>query len=70
VGRTHITHRGNKQEFLLKFACERPRKRFGLCVLNSIVTSNHIHRLVRDRGEPRAACVLTLVRPLRCISFP
>ena len=26
------------------------RKRFGLCVLNYIITSNHIHLLVRDRG--------------------
>jgi len=53
----HITHRCHKKEFLLKFAKDRAawihwlyeaRKRFGLCVLNYIVTSNHIHLLVRD----------------------
>ena len=56
----HITHRCHKKEFLLKFARDRQRwlhwlfeakKRFGLCVLNYIVTSNHIHLLVRDRGD-------------------
>jgi REP element-mobilizing transposase RayT len=56
----HITHRCHRQEFLLKFAKDRQRwrywlfqarKRFGLCVLNYIVTSNHIHLLVRDYRE-------------------
>jgi len=56
----HITHRCHKKEFLLKFAKDRnrwrhllfeARKRFGLCVLNYIITSNHIHLLVRDRGQ-------------------
>lgn len=55
----HITHRCHRREFLLKFARDRQRwrywlfeayKRFGLCVLNYTVTSNHIHLLVRDRG--------------------
>lgn len=55
----HITHRCHQREFLLKFARDRQRwlwwlfqarKRFGLCVLNYIVTSNHVHLLVRDRG--------------------
>ena len=55
----HITHRCHKQEFLLKFAIDRRRwirwlfeakKRYGLCVLNFTVTSNHIHLLVLDRG--------------------
>ena len=55
----HITHRCHKQEFLLKFARDRKRwlhwlfevkKRYGLCVLNYVVTSNHIHLLVRDTG--------------------
>ena len=62
----HITHRCHKQEFLLKFARDRrhwrywlyqARRRYGLCVLNYIVTSNHIHLLVRDQGRseiPRA----------------
>ena len=56
----HITHRCHKQEFLLKFAKDRARwvgwlyeakKRYGLCVLNYIVTSNHIHLLVLDTGK-------------------
>ena len=53
----HITHRCHKQEFLLKFSRDRKRwlhwlfeakKRYGICVLNYIVTSNHIHLLVVD----------------------
>ena len=56
----HITHRCHKKEFLLKFAKDRDRwrywlfearKRYGLCILNYIITSNHIHLLVRDTGE-------------------
>ena len=56
----HITHRCHKQEFLLKFDKDRKRwrqwlfkakKRYGLCVLNYIVTSNHIHMLVVDTGK-------------------
>ena len=27
------------------------RKRFGLCVINYIITSTHIHLLIRDRGQ-------------------
>ena len=51
----HITHRCHRQEFLLKYEKHRrlwmkwlfeSRKRFGLCVLNYTVTSNHIHLLV------------------------
>ncbi|HEW78436.1 MAG TPA: transposase, partial [Phycisphaerales bacterium] len=47
-----ITHRCHKQEFLLRFEKDRKRwrhwlfeakKRYGLCVLNYIVTSNHVH---------------------------
>jgi REP element-mobilizing transposase RayT len=53
----HITHRCHRQEFLLKFAKDRSnwvkwlfeaKKRYGLCVLNYIVTSNHIHLLIKD----------------------
>ena len=56
----HITHRCHKREFLLKFARDRrnwlrwlfeAKKRYGLCVLNYMVTSNHIHLLVEDKGE-------------------
>lgn len=55
----HITHRCHKQEFLLKFARDRRRyrywlheakKRYGLSVLNYMVTSNHVHLLVLDNG--------------------
>src|SRR5690606_12157481 len=61
----HITHRCHRREFLLKFAKDRQRwlywlfearKRFGLCVLNYMVTSNHIHLLVlyQRRGRDSA----------------
>lgn len=57
----HITHRCHKREFLLKFARDRRRwlywlfeakKRYGLCILDYAVTSNHIHLLVEDAGKP------------------
>jgi putative transposase len=56
----HITHRCHKREFLLKFSKDRhrylqwlyqARKRYGLTILNYMVTSNHIHLLVVDTGE-------------------
>ncbi len=56
----HLTHRCHKKEFLLKFARDRrrwrrwlfeARKRYRLCVLNYVATSNHIHLLVRDQGR-------------------
>ncbi|MEA3467618.1 MAG: transposase [Thermodesulfobacteriota bacterium] len=56
----HITHRCHKGEFLFKFAKDRrrwlqwlyqARKRYGLTILNYIVTSNHIHLLVMDDGD-------------------
>jgi putative transposase len=56
----HITHRCHKKEFLLKFARDRrrwvawvfeARKRYGLSILNYMVTSNHIHLLVCDDGD-------------------
>jgi len=56
----HITHRCHKKEFLLKFPRDRrcwlawlfeAKKRFGLSVLNYMVTSNHIHLLVSDNGD-------------------
>ncbi len=55
----HITHRCHRKAFLLKFARDRRRyvhwvfeakKRFGLAVLNYVITSNHIHLLVKDTG--------------------
>lgn len=56
----HITHRCHKREFLLKLSRDKrawcrwilaARRLYGLCVLNYIITSNHIHLLVIDRGE-------------------
>ena len=56
----HLTHRCHKKEFPLKFARDRRRylqwlfeakKRFGLSMLNYMVTSNHVHLLVRDNGD-------------------
>ncbi len=53
----HITHRCHKKEFLLKFAKDRRRwmhwlfeakKRYGLSVLNYMITSNHVHLIVVD----------------------
>jgi putative transposase len=54
----HITHRCHQRKFLLRFGRDRRRylhwvfeakKRYGLCVLDYIVTSNHIHLLVKDK---------------------
>jgi len=66
----HITHRCHEKAFLLKFARDRRRylrwlfeakKRFGLCLLNYVVTSNHIHLLVKDTGEGVIASSIQLV---------
>ncbi len=62
----HVTHRCHNKEFLLKFARDRrlwrswlfeARRRYGLCVLDYIITCNHIHLMVAtDDNEtlPRA----------------
>jgi REP element-mobilizing transposase RayT len=56
----HLTHRCHERSFLFKFARDRrayrywlfeAKKRFGLRVLNYVVTSNHVHLLVQDSGE-------------------
>src|SRR6185295_15199214 len=56
----HITHRCHERAFLFRFARDRhrylrwlfqARKRFGLSVLNYVVTSNHVHLLVQDTDE-------------------
>ena len=66
----HVTHRCHKQEFLLKFARDRrlwrywlyqARQRYGLCVLNYIVTSNHVHLLMRDGGGGEIARSMQLI---------
>ncbi|MCP4551663.1 MAG: transposase, partial [Bacteroidetes bacterium] len=55
----HITHRCYKRDFLLKLVKDRKRwlnwifqakKKYGLHVLDYILTSNHIHLLVIDEG--------------------
>lgn len=66
----HITHRCHQKEFFLKFSKDRKRwiqwlfeakKRFGLSVLNYVVTSSHIHLLVKDRGEGEISSSMQLV---------
>jgi REP element-mobilizing transposase RayT len=66
----HITHRCHQRKFLLKFARDRRRylhwlfegkKRFGLCVLDYMVTSNHIHLLVKDTGPNVIAQSMQLI---------
>lgn len=56
----HITHRCHRKDFLLKFRRDRrlwlhwlfdAKKRYGLCILNYMVTCNHIHLLVLDCGD-------------------
>jgi putative transposase len=55
----HLTHRCHKREFLLRFVKDRccwlrwlfeAKKRYRLCILDFIVTCNHIHLLVLDQG--------------------
>ena len=66
----HITHRCHNRDFLLKFRRDRIRwkywlfeakKRYGLSVLNYIVTSNHIHLLVQDKRTGGIAKSMNLV---------
>jgi REP element-mobilizing transposase RayT len=56
----HLTHRCHKKDFLLKFVKDRQRwlywlfqakNRYGLQILNYMVTSNHVHLLVVDGGS-------------------
>lgn len=66
----HLTHRCHRRQFLLEFRRDRQawedwlftaRQRFGRCVLNYAVTSNHIHLLVHDRGRGEIAASMQLV---------
>jgi REP element-mobilizing transposase RayT len=66
----HTTHRCHQRKFLLKFARDRRRylhwlfeakKRFGLWVLDYMVTSNHVHLLVRDTGPDVIAKSMQLI---------
>jgi putative transposase len=66
----HITHRCHEHGFLLKFGRDRrrwiywlfeARRRFGLCVLDYVVTSNHVHLLVHDQGRDEIAQSMQLI---------
>jgi putative transposase len=66
----HITHRCHEKDFLLKFARDRTayshwlfeaKKRFGLQLLDYVITSNHVHLLVRDSGSDVIAKSMQLV---------
>ncbi|ASJ70415.1 transposase [Granulosicoccus antarcticus] len=66
----HITQRCHQKEFLLRFQVDRrrwlywlyqARRRYGLSVLNYIVTSNHIHLLVHDGGNNAIPAAMQLV---------
>ena len=66
----HITHRCHQKQFLLKFPRDRRRylhwvfeakKRLGLSVLNYMVTSNHVHLLIKDTGEDVIARSIQLI---------
>lgn len=66
----HITQRCHRRDFLLKARRDRrcwlawlfeARRRYGLCVLNYVVTRNHVHLLVRDRGTGEIPSALQLV---------
>ncbi len=55
----HLTHRCHKREFLLKFGKDRLRwmqwlyeakKRYGLVILNYVVTCNHVHLIVHGKN--------------------
>ena len=55
--RHHLMHRCHQTEFLLEFSRDRDRsrhcdarKRFGLSVLDFVITSDHVHLLVNDTG--------------------
>jgi len=59
----HVTHRCHKREFLLKFNKDKGRwlwwlfeakKRYDACILDYVVTSNHIHLLLYDKGKEQA----------------
>ena len=66
----HLTQRCHKKQWLLKFNQDKrnwmrwlfeSRRRYGLSVLNYIVTSNHIHLLVFDQGNNEIARSMQLI---------
>ena len=66
----HLTQRCINRSFLFGVPEERDRwcywlgeasRRFGLCVLNYIATSNHVHLLVEDKGLGEIAQAMQLI---------
>lgn len=66
----HITQRCHNKQFLLKFVRDRrawrmwlyeARRRYGLSILNYIVTSNHVHLIVACDDEATVSRALQLV---------
>ncbi len=66
----HITQRCHQKQFLLRFQTDRrrwlywlyqARRRYGLSVLNYIVTSNHVHLLVHDHGNNAISPAMQLI---------
>lgn len=66
----HITQRCHDSQFLLSKEPERRRwlywlyqakRRFGLSVLNYVVTSNHVHLLVHDDGSERYRSAMKMI---------
>jgi len=66
----HITQRCHSQQFLLRSEEDRrrwlywlyqARCKYGLSVLNYIVTSNHIHMLVHDQGDDAISPAMQLI---------
>lgn len=66
----HITHRCHESAFLLKFVRDRrrycdwlrvARLRYGVCVLDYMVTSNHVHLLIQDLTPGSIARTMQLV---------
>jgi putative transposase len=66
----HVTQRCCCRAFLLKFVRDRrrwrhwlyiARRRYGLCVLNYVATSNHVHLLLVDTGDNAIARGMQLI---------
>jgi len=66
----HITQRCHNKDFLLRYAIDRrrwmywlfqARRRYKLCILNYVVTSNHIHLLLQDCGNNSIPNALQLI---------
>ena len=72
----HITHRCHKKEFLLKFRRDKliwlhwahqAKIRYGLIILNFMITSNHIHLLAMVLASRARALATALPSALQLI---